>query len=104
MAEQPPVAPLVSLLELVDGHLLWLEHDMRCVVSGPVTVEDAVLRLESAEQRCTGVGCEDVERRALETVGFDPANGPIEHFGAIVVETKTKLPLTWMPCRWKTST
>src|ERR1041385_68794 len=59
--EQLVVAPRVAAIELLAAHVLRLENDVRSVVLVPVSMQDAPLRVELAEQRRTRVRRQNVE-------------------------------------------
>src|SRR5678816_4680680 len=86
--EQLVVAPGVAVIELLTGHVFWLEDDVRRVVLVPVAVQDASLRVELTEQRRAWIRREDVERRALEPVLFDPLHRALEDVRTVEIEAE----------------
>jgi len=68
--------------------MLWAKDDVGGVVLLPVFVKEAALALHLGEERRSGVGREDVEGRALDSVLLDPIHGLFEHVWPVVIEAK----------------
>ena len=88
VAEEPAVAPGVAVFQLADGHEFGPEHHMRGVVAAPVFVQQAVFAFHLPKERRARVWRENVERRALHTIGLDPRNRTLKHIRTIVIESE----------------
>ena len=66
---------------------------MRRIVKLPVPMQDSSLGFQFAEERCPGIGRENVKSRIFQMRAFDPANGPLENIGAIVIKSEDKAPV-----------
>jgi hypothetical protein len=53
------LGPEISLLEFLNGHLLWFEDHMTHVIMGPVMVKDSPFLCQSLLKRSSRKGCKD---------------------------------------------
>src|SRR5438067_1645130 len=83
-----PIAPGVTLLKFIGGHMARLEDDMGGVVQRPVFMQESALLFHLAEKWSSRVGSEYVEGSAFEPIGFDPLDGGLENILAVVIEAE----------------
>jgi hypothetical protein len=86
--EQSPIAPGISLLELLGRHVPGPEDGVGRVVESPVLVQEPPLCLHLTEQRRSRIGRQDVKCGALEPGRLDPGDGPLEDIAAVMVEAQ----------------
>ena len=87
------VAPGIPFRKLVASQMNGTKDDMGCIVQGPVLVKQPSLTLELSKKRSSGIGRENVKRRAFEPIRFDPLDRAREDIGTILVKTQDEAPV-----------
>ena len=78
------------MLQLLRRHLFRLINNRRAVVLIPITGQQAAGLLEIPPELRAGIRRQDMKCRTLQTIRFDPIDGPSEHVRSVVVESQHK--------------
>ena len=80
------MGPEVSVLELLDGHLVGSEDRVTHVIMGPVTVKDSSFLFQPLLKRGPRKRCENGKSGKFNIIFLDEVNGLFEDRGVIFIE------------------